>query len=120
MKRVLITGGAGFIGSNFIQFVLQQYQGVSVTNLDLLTYSGNLKNLTSIENDDRYKFVQGDICDRDLVQKLLLQCDAVVHFAAESHVDRSIDDALPFLSTNINGTQVLLEVMQNETLLRSL
>ena len=108
-QKLLVTGGAGFIGSNFIQFVLQQYQGVSVTNLDLLTYSGNLKNLTSIENDDRYKFVQGDICDRDLVQKLLLQCDAVVHFAAESHVDRSIDDALPFLSTNINGTQVLLE-----------
>ena len=108
-QKLLVTGGAGFIGSNFIQFVLQHYQGVSVTNLDLLTYSGNLKNLTSIENDDRYKFVQGDICDRDLVQKLLLQCDAVVHFAAESHVDRSIDDALPFLSTNINGTQVLLE-----------
>ena len=108
-QNLLVTGGAGFIGSNFIQFILQQYQGVSVTNLDLLTYSGNLNNLTSIENDNRYKFVQGDICDRDLVQKLILQCDAVVHFAAESHVDRSIDDALPFLSTNINGTQVLLE-----------
>lgn len=108
-QKLLVTGGAGFIGSNFIQFVLQQFQGVSVTNLDLLTYSGNPNNLTSIENNSRYEFVQGDICDKDLVQKLLPQCDAVVHFAAESHVDRSIDDALPFLRTNINGTQVLLE-----------
>ncbi|MEM8670074.1 MAG: dTDP-glucose 4,6-dehydratase [Planctomycetota bacterium] len=112
MKRLLVTGGAGFIGSNFVRWILEQRSGWEIINLDRLTYSGNLDNLRDVETDKRYKFVKGDICDLNLVQDLVDQCDVVVHFAAESHVDRSINDTTPFVQTNINGTKVLLDAIQ--------
>ncbi len=109
--RLLVTGGCGFIGSNFIRHQLADYNDVSVVNLDLLTYAGNLENLADIKDDSRYEFRRGDICDRELVDEILSggPFDAVVNFAAESHVDRSILDSGPFIQTNIVGTQVLLD-----------
>lgn len=107
--RVLLTGGSGFIGSNFVRFALAHRPAMSIVNLDLLTYSGNPENLADLEGDSRYRFVQGDICDAALVDRLIAECDAVVHMAAESHVDRSIMDAGPFVRTNVIGTQVLLD-----------
>ena len=112
MKNVLITGGAGFIGSNFIQFILDSRPDLErLVNLDLLTYAGNLENLKAVERDSRYRFVKGDIRDRDLVERLFADYDfdTVVHFAAESHVDRSIVEPEVFLTTNIIGTQTLLD-----------
>lgn len=111
-RRVLVTGGAGFIGSNFIHYVLKAHPDWQITNLDKLTYAGNLANLKDIESDPHYKFVKGDIADRELVDKLFREekFDTVVNFAADSHVDRSILDASPFIDTNIKGTQVLLTV----------
>ena len=109
IRHLLITGGAGFIGSNFVRFVLAHRDDVRVTNLDALTYSGNLDNLADLEDDDRYGFVRGDIADRALVEPLVLEADAVVHFAAESHVDRSIADSTPFVHTNVLGTNVLVD-----------
>jgi len=106
---LLVTGGSGFIGANFIRFVHRNRPGVKVVNLDLLTYSGNPDNLADLEGDSRYSFVKGDIADKALVARLLDACDGVVHFAAESHVDRSILDATPFITTNVGGTQVLLD-----------
>jgi dTDP-glucose 4,6-dehydratase len=108
-RKILVTGGAGFIGSNFLRFLLRERPQVEVLNLDLLTYAGNLENLADIEADPRYSFVQGDVCDAELIEKLMVDCDAVVHMAAESHVDRSINDAAPFVRTNILGTQVMLD-----------
>ena len=108
--KLLVTGGAGFIGSNFIHYVLTEHPRWEVTNLDKLTYAGNLENLKDIENEPRYHFVKGDIADRALVDSLLSRgFDTIINFAAESHVDRSILDASPFMETNIKGTQVLLE-----------
>lgn len=109
--KVLVTGGAGFIGSNFIHYILQEHPGWEVLNLDKLTYAGNLANLKDVEGNPRYKFIKGDIADRRLVDKLFREekFNAVVNFAAESHVDRSILDASPFIETNVKGTQVLLE-----------
>lgn len=109
--RILVTGGAGFIGSNFIRYVLRNRSDWHVTNLDKLTYAGNLENLRDVEGDPRYSFVKGNIADRELVDSLLREnrLDVVVNFAAESHVDRSILDPAPFIETNIKGTQVLLE-----------
>src|SRR6185312_7048053 len=102
MKRILITGGCGFIGANFVRLELNAYPELEITNLDALTYAGNPDNLADLENHPRYRFVRGDVADRDLVRALLAEnFDAVVHFAAESHVDRSIDDAAPFLRTNV-------------------
>lgn len=112
MRNVLVTGGAGFIGSNFIQYVLNRHRDIAcLVNLDLLTYAGNLENLCKVEADLRYHFVRGDIKDRKLVDDLFQQYnfDTVVHFAAESHVDRSIIDPEIFLTTNVIGTQVLLD-----------
>ena len=110
MRRILVTGGAGFIGSHFTRYVLREHRDWEVTNLDNLTYAGNLENLTDVESDNRYRFIKGDIADRELVDKLLGQAfDVVVNFAAESHVDRSILDPSPFIRTNVQGTQVLLE-----------
>lgn len=110
MKTVLVTGGAGFIGSNFVHYVLGHYSDIRVVNLDALTYAGNLENLSQVENDPRYQFVKGDICDKKLVEELFAQYqfDTVVHFAAESHVDRSITQPELFLTTNVIGTQTLL------------
>lgn len=107
--KLLVTGGAGFIGSNFIRFILKKYPEDSVVNLDALTYAGNIENLKAWENDPRYSFVRGDICDEKLVNKLVADVDVVVHFAAESHVDRSIIDASAFIRTNVLGTQTLLD-----------
>lgn len=108
--KLLVTGGAGFIGSNFIHLVLSEHPDWEVTNLDKLSYAGNLENIKDIEDNSRYRFVKGDIADRELVDKLLRQgFDVIVNFAAESHVDRSILDAAPFIETNIKGTQTLLE-----------
>lgn len=108
--KLLVTGGAGFIGSNFVHHILAEHPDWEIINLDKLTYAGNLENLKDIENDPRYHFVKGDIADRELVNNLLQEnFDVIVNFAAESHVDRSILDASPFIETNVKGTQVLLE-----------
>lgn len=107
--KLLITGGAGFIGSNFILYWLKKYPQDTIINLDKLTYAGNLENLRSVEKNPHYKFVKGDICDQKLVNQLIKNVDIIVHFAAESHVDRSILDPAPFIKTNIEGTYVLLE-----------
>ncbi len=111
MKHLLVTGGCGFIGSNFVRHWLREHPHSQVTNIDALTYAGHRASLEDIEGDDRYHFVQGDICDQSLVQALLetQAIDTIVNFAAESHVDRSIADSAEFLRTNINGTHSLLE-----------
>ena len=109
MQRLLVTGGAGFIGSNFVRFVRRERPDVRVTNLDALTYSGNLDNLADLEGDDHYAFVHADITDAQAVAPLVAEADAVVHFAAESHVDRSIQDRRPFIRANVTGTQTLLD-----------
>lgn len=112
MKTILVTGGAGFIGSNFIPYFLEKNEGFRVINLDLLTYAGNLDNLKEVENNPRYTFVKGDICDRQLVETLFEKHNlaGVIHFAAESHVDNSISGPEAFIRTNINGTFTLLDV----------
>ncbi|WP_199621721.1 dTDP-glucose 4,6-dehydratase [Paenibacillus alkalitolerans] len=106
--KLLITGGAGFIGSNFIRYMLRKYPDYHVINLDLLTYAGNLENLKDLENHPNYRMVKGDICDRRLVESEF-PVDVIVNFAAESHVDRSIMDPCVFIHSNVLGTQVLLE-----------
>lgn len=107
--KLLVTGGAGFIGSNFIRYILNKYQHYSVINLDKLTYAGNLENLKDIDKDPRYTFVQGDISDSNLVETLAKRVDVIVNFAAETHVDRSILEPGSFIQTDIYGTYVLLE-----------
>ncbi len=109
--NLLVTGGAGFIGSNFILYWLKKYPQDKIINLDKLTYAGNLENLKSVEKNSNYKFEHGDICDAQFVNSLIrnYKIDSIVHFAAESHVDRSILDPAPFIKTNIEGTYVLLE-----------
>ena len=109
MKTLLITGGCGFIGSNFIHYLLAKYPDYRVVNLDKLTYAGNPANLASLADDIRYRFVEGDICDRAAVDALVAEADMVVNFAAESHVDRSIMGGAEFVHTNFNGTYELLE-----------
>ena len=110
-RIVLITGGAGFIGSHFVRYVLQTHQETNVINLDALTYAGSKENLEDVIKYDRHKFVHGDICDQYLVKSLLREqaIDTVVHFAAESHVDRSIVGPDPYIRTNVHGTFNLLE-----------
>jgi dTDP-glucose 4,6-dehydratase len=111
--RMLVTGGAGFIGSNFIRHVLSLGKGIEVVNLDKLTYAGNLANLSDISNDPKYAFIKGDICNAATVEAAMHRCNVVVHFAAESHVDRSIYAPAPVIETNINGTFTLLEVARS-------
>lgn len=115
--NLLVTGGAGFIGSNFIKYVLKE-SCWEVTNLDKLTYAGNMENLADVQDSPHYKFVRGDIVDRVLVEELFSKnkFDTVINFAAESHVDRSIQDAFPFISTNIAGTQTLLDAAKRHGL----
>ncbi len=110
MKKILITGGAGFIGSHVIRLFVNKYPGYSIVNLDALTYAGNLENLRDVENAPNYSFVKGDITDEAFIQQLFADqsFDAVIHLAAESHVDRSILDPLSFVKTNVIGTAVLL------------
>lgn len=108
MSRILVTGGAGFIGSNFIRYMVNKYSEYEIINLDALTYCGNLENLKDMENKDNYSFVKGDIADKDIVDDLVKGCDYVINFAAETHVDRSIDDPEIFIKSNVLGTQVLL------------
>ena len=111
MKTYLVTGGAGFIGSNFVRYMLKNYEDITLVNLDLLTYAGNLDNLVGVSNDKRYTFVRGDIHDGALVEQLFEKYgfDTVVNFAAESHVDRSIEDPGIFLQTNIIGTATMMD-----------
>jgi dTDP-glucose 4,6-dehydratase len=106
---MLVTGGCGFIGSNFIRYALEVDSAVAVTNLDSLTYAGNLANLADLAGHPRYRFRKGDVTDPSAVRSALDGADSVIHFAAESHVDRSIHDSGPFLRTNVLGTQVLLD-----------
>jgi len=109
--KILVTGGAGFIGSNFIHYMVQQYPNYTIINLDKLTYAGNLENLKGVEQSPNYRFVKGDILDRDLLAPIFAEgLDAVLNFAAESHVDRSIMDPGIFVKTNVLGTQVLLDL----------
>lgn len=114
MTKILITGGAGFIGSNFVKYINDKYPDYEIVNFDLLTYCGNLENLKDIEFNDNYSFVKGNISDNDLVADTIKGCDYVVNFAAESHVDRSIKDPEIFIKSNVFGTQVLLNTALNE------
>jgi dTDP-glucose 4,6-dehydratase len=114
-KTILITGGAGFIGSNFVSYFLKKYPKYRIVNLDKLTYAGNLNNIKEIKHHPNYVFVRGDICDAKLISKIFKKYDiqGVIHFAAESHVDNSISGPLPFIKTNIEGTFILLEAAKN-------
>ena len=109
MKTVLVTGGCGFIGSNFVRYMLGKYPDYRLVNLDKLTYAGNPANLIDMESDSRYRFVEGDICDVRIIEPLVDEADYVVNFAAETHVDRSIMGGAEFVQTNINGTYALLD-----------
>ena len=108
--KIFVTGGAGFIGSNFIRHVLLLQKGYKIVNFDELTYAGNLANLESVAEDPNYSFVRGDICDAVAAEKAMRGCNVVVHFAAESHVDRSIYEPAPVIETNVTGTFILLQV----------
>lgn len=107
--KIFVTGGAGFIGSNFILYWMKNRPRDIIVNYDKLTYAGNLENLKEVENNSNYKFIHGDICDKKLVEESTKDTDLIVHFAAESHVDRSIIDSAPFIKTNVLGTQILLD-----------
>ncbi|MEE3234874.1 MAG: dTDP-glucose 4,6-dehydratase [Candidatus Latescibacterota bacterium] len=109
MKTLLVTGGCGFIGSNYIRYVLSEHAEWQIINLDKLTYAGNPENLSNLSRDSRYRFVHGDICNVDVVQPLVDEADVVINFAAETHVDRSILGGAEFVQTNISGTYTLLE-----------
>jgi len=123
--RLLITGGCGFIGSNFIRYIAKKYPDYKILNLDKLTYAGNKENLKGVEKNlpagkagKNYRFIKGDICDKKLVSKLVKGCDAIVNFAAETHVDRSIKDASDFIVTNVDGTHALLEAARKNRIKR--
>lgn len=117
MKRLLVTGGMGFIGSNFVKYMLREHDDVRIVNLDKLTYAGNPENLKDLK-DRRYRFVEGDVCDKGVVDKVVSKCDAIVHFAAETHVDRSIMYAGDFVTTDVFGTFVLLEAARKHKVQR--
>jgi dTDP-glucose 4,6-dehydratase len=114
-KNILVTGAAGFIGCNFVRILLEKYKNISVVSLDKLTYAGNLSNLSILPHKEKHTFIQGDICDKNLVDEILRKnnIDTIVHFAAESHVDRSIASPSEFVQTNVMGTFTLLEAAKN-------
>lgn len=116
--KILITGGLGFIGSNFVRYILNNHSNISVVNLDKLSYCGNLENLKDIEGKNGYKFIKGDICNASLVNDLMKDIDIVFNFAAESHVDRSIEGSDAFIKTNIEGTHTLLEAARKNNIQR--
>src|SRR6266852_547357 len=116
--RIFVTGGAGFIGSNFIRYVLETKKDFSIVNFDKLTYAGNLANLESVADNPNNEFVKGDICDAAAVEAAMRGCDALIHFAAESHVDRSIYEPAPVIQTNVTGTFILLEVARKVSVSR--
>lgn len=120
MKRLLVTGGAGFIGSNFVRMALAEHPECFVVNLDKLTYAGNLENLAGFENHPNHKFIKGDICDGALIERIIdeFKVDSIVNFAAESHVDRSITEPKIFIETNVTGTLILLEAARDKKLQR--
>jgi len=120
MRRILVTGGAGFIGSNFVRMVLAEHNDCFIVNLDKLTYAGNLENLAEFLNHTNHKFIKGDICDGPLVKKLIekYKIDSIINFAAESHVDRSITEPKTFIETNVTGTLTLLETARDMELKR--
>lgn len=122
MERILVTGGAGFIGSNFIHYMLETHPSYTIVNLDKLTYAGNLENLENIQSEPNYHFVKGDIADQTLVESVIrqYQIDSIINFAAESHVDRSILGPAEFIQTNVVGTHVLLEVAKKNSIQRFL
>ena len=120
LKTLLITGGAGFIGSNFIRHLLQKYDDYRIINYDKLTYAGNLENLRDAEDDPCYQFIKGDICDAQLVNQVAEEVDIIINFAAESHVDRSILDPGSFIQTDVYGTYVLLEAAKSKGMERYL
>ncbi|MBU4502675.1 MAG: dTDP-glucose 4,6-dehydratase [Nanoarchaeota archaeon] len=107
--NILVTGGCGFIGSNFVRYMLDNHKNYKICNIDKLTYGGNLENLKDIEKNPKYNFIKGDICNKNLVLDIMKQSDVVVHFAAESHVDNSIRDSNAFIHSNVKGTQTLLD-----------
>ncbi|MEM1829698.1 MAG: dTDP-glucose 4,6-dehydratase [Thermosphaera sp.] len=110
--RLLVTGGCGFIGSNFIRYMLEKYESVHIVNVDKLSYGSNIENLRGVDGS-RYEFIKGDICDRELMRKLVRSVDAIVNFAAETHVDRSIADPYPFLKSNVEGVVSILEALRS-------
>jgi dTDP-glucose 4,6-dehydratase len=118
--KIFITGGAGFIGSNFIRHILEKYPDYQMINYDKLTYAGNLENLGEVANQPNYSFVRGDICDRTATVEAMRGADTVVNFAAESHVDRSIEGAAEFINTNVMGTQILLDAARANNIARFL
>jgi dTDP-glucose 4,6-dehydratase len=120
LRRLLVTGGAGFIGSNFVRRVLHEHPTYEVTVLDKLTYAGNMENLKDVAENPRYRFVRGDICDAAVVEQCLRECDTVVNFAAETHVDRSIDEPGGFIMTDVFGVYVLLEACRRHSVERFL
>lgn len=117
-RRILVTGGAGFIGANFIIYMLEKHPDIEIVNLDALTYAGNLENLKSVEKNKNYKFIKGDICDPKVVKEAMRGCDTVIHFAAETHVDRSILEPAIFIKTNVLGTQILLDAAREQKVKR--
>lgn len=119
--KILVTGGAGFIGSNFIRYYLAEHSDAEIINFDKLTYAGNLQNLADVDSQPNYRFVRGDVCDAEAVEGALEEgTDAIVHFAAESHVDRSIAGAREFIRTNVEGTWVMLEAARKRKIPRFL
>jgi len=120
MRKILVTGGAGFIGSNFVRMVLSEHSDCLVVNLDKLTYAGNLENLAGFLDHSNHKFIKGDICDGALIEKIIDEhnIDTIINFAAESHVDRSIEEPKVFIETNVTGTLMLLEAARNRKLER--
>jgi dTDP-glucose 4,6-dehydratase len=120
MHKLLVTGGAGFIGSNFIRFMFARHHKLQIVNLDALTYAGNPENLRDLEQDPRYHFIHGNICDPDVVEQAMSGCDAVVNFAAETHVDRSIHEGGQFVETDVRGVFVLCEEARRQKVARFL